>query len=829
MPPREEDAGPGVDQLRQEVAALRRDVDTIRSTMQDMHREVGSAVLLLSRFVGLQWNTDEVVGLVEDETALASEAVERLADNVGTLQQRLTIAEETKLGGTRREAATSIDEAPVPDAASTMVEQESCFTEVGAGCNSSTPRRAADESTPSISSPSSSSSLPSLPRDMDMGGSTRGRVVSAPGRREDAEDAESAAGSGDEGKRTDGQLLLDAAGEGHGASLSLSRTKHVDENGQQPSASKLPPLRRSRASSVAIDDGDGTGMATAELLPKEIQGGLSRDGELAAAPGNINCSREEIESEDANANDKGVANPPVSAVEDRAETTASARQSTTSDLQRLAAAAEAADGAAVATNEENGSAGQMAEDELMRGGRRTQNNEVNEVVERNIHPAGALKSSQRTPVQPAHVRTNSEIAVGIAGDAVSNTSRKGTLVPIRDSSGDEKEEGQGSGEDNNETLTASKRGGAQTNVATPSALLGTRKRSSSSGRLLDPWVSTGETSALIGENGETTREIKGKDEEQGRMGEHDGEQRQSNLAAGANGNAETTAPIKIQGGSSLLPKEFRGLAGENTGGTTPGGRSSLLDPVQPRPTQASASIKPGSVETRSMSAVGADNAKDASETGDKSNITHNSAPQAGTSSVLSKEACQSQSIQSNEDGGKERSTPQVTERAAVATVEGLNNNNSSGGERDDSSQTSSGSSFTSTTSDSRRSSFSGQQSTTTSTATSSSSRTKASRVRVDSRAASGGSSVDSGRRRGRRRSSSASRRDHIEEVAVTGGGGNLGSTEVDSGLSSFALDRPREVSDKGGESADGDTVSGGGGEGEEAVMTPRSKTGHRQQ
>ncbi|CAN0070084.1 unnamed protein product, partial [Ectocarpus sp. 8 AP-2014] len=793
--------------------------------------QVGSAVLLLSRFVGLQWNTDEVVGLVEDKTALASEAVDRLADNVGTLQQRLTIAEENKLGGTSREAATSIDEASVPDAASTMVEQESCFTEVGAGCNSSTPRRAADESTPSISSPSSSSSsLPSLPGDMDMGGSTRGRVVSAPGRREDAEDAESAASSGDEGKRTDRQLLLDAAGEGHSASLSLSRTKHKDENGQQPSASKLPPLRRSRASSVAIDDGDGTGMATAELLPKERQGGLSRDGELAAAPGNTNCSREEIESEDANANDKGLSHPPVGAVEDRAETTASARQSTTSALQRLTAAAEVADGAAVATNEENGSAGQMAEDELMSGGRRTQNNGVNEVVERNIHPAGAVKSSQRTPVQPAHVRTSSEIAVGMAGDAVSNTSKKGTLVPIRDSGGDEKEEEQGSGEDTNETPTASKRGGAQTNIVTSSALLRTRKRSSSSGRLFDPWVSTGETSALIGENEETTREIKGKDEEQGRMGEHDGEHHQSNLAAGANGNAETTAPIKTQGGSTLLPNEFRGLAGETTGGTTPGGRSSLLDPVQPRPTQASASIKPGSVETRSMNAVGANNAKDASETGDKSNITHNSAPQAGTRSFVSKEARQSQSIKSNEGGGKERSTPPVTERAAVATVEGLNNNDRSGGERDDSSQTSSGSSFTSTTnSDSRRSSFSGQQSTTTSTATSSSSRTKASRVRVDSRAASGGSS-DSGRTRGRRRSSSASRRDHVEEVAVTGGGGNLGSTEIDSGLSSFALDRPREVSDRGGEAAaDGDTVSGGGGKGEEAVMTPRSKTGHRQQ
>ncbi|CAM9963481.1 unnamed protein product, partial [Ectocarpus sp. 13 AM-2016] len=373
---------------------------------------------------------------------------------------------------------------------------------------------------------------------------------------------------------------------------------------------------------------------------------------------------------------------------------------------------------------------------------------------------------------------------------------------IRDSNGDEKE--QESGEDNNETPTASKRGGAQTNIATPSALLRTPERSSSSGRLRDPWVSTGESSALIGENGETTRELKGKNEEQGRRGEDDGEQRQSNLAAGTSNNAGITAPIETQDGSTLLPKEFRGLAGETTGETTPGGRCSLLDPVQPRPAQARA-----------------DHPKDTSETGDQSNMTHNSAHHAGTRSVLSKEARQSQRIKSNEGGGKERSTPPVTEKAEVTTaVEGLNNNDRSGGERDDSSQTSSGSSFTITTSDSRGSSFSGQQSTTTSSATTSFSRTKDSRVRVDSRAANGGSS-DSGRRRGRWRSSSASRRDRMEEVATTRGGGNLGSTEVDSGLSSFALDRPREVSEKGGEAAGGDTVSGGGGEGEEAVMTPR--------
>eukprot|EP00903_Cladosiphon_okamuranus_P006154 g6055.t1 len=94
MASRREDAAPGVDQLRQEVESLRQDVDTIRSSMQEMHREVGSAVLLLSRFVGLQWNTDEALRLAEEKTASARQAVDRLSDNVGTLERRLTVAEE---------------------------------------------------------------------------------------------------------------------------------------------------------------------------------------------------------------------------------------------------------------------------------------------------------------------------------------------------------------------------------------------------------------------------------------------------------------------------------------------------------------------------------------------------------------------------------------------------------------------------------------------------------------------------------------------------------------------------------------------------------------
>lgn len=55
-------------------------------------------MLLLSRFVGLEWNANEAVRLAEVKTASASEAVNRLSDNVGTLEQQLTDAGAPRFG-----------------------------------------------------------------------------------------------------------------------------------------------------------------------------------------------------------------------------------------------------------------------------------------------------------------------------------------------------------------------------------------------------------------------------------------------------------------------------------------------------------------------------------------------------------------------------------------------------------------------------------------------------------------------------------------------------------------------------------------------------------
>lgn len=63
---------------------------------------MGSAVLLLSRFIGLQWDTSEAVRIAEEKSASASEAVDRLVNNVGTLEQRLAVAEESKTVDTDR-------------------------------------------------------------------------------------------------------------------------------------------------------------------------------------------------------------------------------------------------------------------------------------------------------------------------------------------------------------------------------------------------------------------------------------------------------------------------------------------------------------------------------------------------------------------------------------------------------------------------------------------------------------------------------------------------------------------------------------------------------
>lgn len=58
--------------------------------------QVGSAVLLLSRFIGLEWNTSEAVRLAEERSALTSDAVNRLSEDVGNLEQRLVVAQEPK-------------------------------------------------------------------------------------------------------------------------------------------------------------------------------------------------------------------------------------------------------------------------------------------------------------------------------------------------------------------------------------------------------------------------------------------------------------------------------------------------------------------------------------------------------------------------------------------------------------------------------------------------------------------------------------------------------------------------------------------------------------
>lgn len=97
--------------------------------------QVGSAVLLLSRFVGLQWNADEAVRLAEEKTTSASEAVNRLSDNVGTLEQRLTAVEEPEVGGARGALTGGGGATPThtsPAGAGT-VAHEAKFAEGGSG------------------------------------------------------------------------------------------------------------------------------------------------------------------------------------------------------------------------------------------------------------------------------------------------------------------------------------------------------------------------------------------------------------------------------------------------------------------------------------------------------------------------------------------------------------------------------------------------------------------------------------------------------------------------------------------------------------------------
>ncbi|CAN0234301.1 unnamed protein product [Ascophyllum nodosum] len=70
--------------------------------MQQMHREVGSAVLLLSRFVGQRWDTSEAVRLAEERAASTNEAANQLFERVGNIEERLTVSEESKPDGDGR-------------------------------------------------------------------------------------------------------------------------------------------------------------------------------------------------------------------------------------------------------------------------------------------------------------------------------------------------------------------------------------------------------------------------------------------------------------------------------------------------------------------------------------------------------------------------------------------------------------------------------------------------------------------------------------------------------------------------------------------------------
>lgn len=88
-------------------------------------KQVGSSVLLLSRLVGAKQSTDNVARLTEEGTASASKAVDRLANNIDVLEQRLGAA--TALGKIEAGVPT-----PSADTASTVEStRESVFPPEG--------------------------------------------------------------------------------------------------------------------------------------------------------------------------------------------------------------------------------------------------------------------------------------------------------------------------------------------------------------------------------------------------------------------------------------------------------------------------------------------------------------------------------------------------------------------------------------------------------------------------------------------------------------------------------------------------------------------------
>lgn len=81
-------------------------VPTARLRLRCLHclrvAQVRCAVLLLSRFIGVQQGTGEAVRLVEEQSASASNAVDRLANEISNLEQQIDAAAPASISPTER-------------------------------------------------------------------------------------------------------------------------------------------------------------------------------------------------------------------------------------------------------------------------------------------------------------------------------------------------------------------------------------------------------------------------------------------------------------------------------------------------------------------------------------------------------------------------------------------------------------------------------------------------------------------------------------------------------------------------------------------------------